>query len=350
MSKRKLFSPLVFALVVTAALALYLFMPKQADNQNRQRPPTPVKLQSVKHQQLPIIVSALGTAKANESVTITAQETDTINKILFDDGDLVDKDQPLVYLTAEEEKARVNELKINLKEAKRQLKRIEELAHENVASVQLLDEQQARVDSLTAQLEVTKSKLRDRSIKAPFSGLLGVRQVSIGALVRPGEVITTLDDLSTIKVDFNIAEEHLPSIANQQPITATTIAYPDRVFSGTISNVSSRVDPVTRAVHVRALVTNPDLALRPGMLLKVTVKKQTLDALIVSESALVPIEDKQYVYRVDNDNVARQVEVKIGVRRPGLVQIVEGLNDGDKVVVEGTLRLQDGSKVNPVEG
>ncbi len=348
MSRKSLFSPLVVALVVVVALLVYLNLPNSANKAARTRPAPPVTLAAVAIKPLPIIVEALGTARANEALTITAQETDTIAQIMFDDGDLVKQGQVLVKLNSTEEEAKFDELKIDLKEQKRQLARIQELAEENAASRQLLDEQQATVDGLKAQLQIAKSQITDRIIFAPFSGLLGIRQVSQGALVRPGDVITTLDDLSTIKLDFTISEEHLPSLARHQNITATSVAYPGEVFSGKISSIASRIDPITRAVQVRALITNPELKLRPGMLLEVTVEKRVLQAMMINESAVVPIGDKQFVYRVNQENKAERLEVTIGERRPGSVQVISGLNEGDKIVVEGAFRLSDGAAVNPV--
>lgn len=348
MSRKSIFSPIVVALVVVVALLVYLNLPNSEEKAARQRPAPPVSLNTVAIKPLPIVVEALGTARANEALTITAQETDTIAEIQFDDGDLVKQGQVLVKLNANEEQAKLDELKINLKEQKRQLARIRELAQENAASRQLLDEQQATVDGLKAQLQIARSQITDRIIFAPFSGLLGIRQVSQGALVRPGDVITTLDDLSTIKLDFTISEEHLPSLAKSQSVSATSVAYPDEVFHGEISSIASRIDPITRAVQVRALIANPTLKLRPGMLLKVTVEKRVLQAMMINESAVVPIGDKQFVYRVDDDNKAQKVEVSIGERRPGSVQITSGLNEGDNIVVEGAFRLSDGAAVRPV--
>jgi membrane fusion protein (multidrug efflux system) len=236
-------------------------------------------------------------------------------------------------------------LQINIREAKRQLVRITNLAKESVASEQLLDEQQARVKALTAQLEVANSQLAEMQITAPFSGVLGVRQVSVGALVTPGDVITTLDDLYKVKVDFGIAENHLSTLALGQTVTAISIAYPDKPFQGVISSINSRVDPVSRSIRVRAIIDNPNLELRPGMLLQITLQKKILTTLVVPEEALLPIEDKQFVYVV-KDNKAIQTEVKVGRRKPGIAQIISGINEGDYVVTEGTLRLRNGSTVN----
>lgn len=345
MGKQFRFSPLVIAALAIVAFVAYLYLPTEQQQGQRRGMETPVVVQTVEQQAFPIVVESLGTARANEAVVITAQETEKVSAIHFDDGDLVKKDQLLVSLNMREEKARVNELQINLAEAQRQLRRIKDLARENAASQQLLDERQALVDALSAQLEVAEASVSDLEIRAPFSGVLGVREISEGALVRPGDTITTLDDLHIVKVDFSIAERHLPSLAMGQQVAATSIAYPGKVFSGKISNVASRVDPVTRAIQVRANIDNPELLIRPGMLMQITVQKQVLNTLVISENALVPIDDEQFVFVVDNENIVRKTKVTIGERRPGLVQVLSGLQAGDRVVVEGTLRIGDGATV-----
>lgn len=344
---KKLFTPITLTLLVIGTFTGYLYFPTTTDATARQRPAPAVVVETADLQTLPLTVSALGTANANESVTITAQETDIIAALEFEDGDQVEAGQVLVALNAIEEQARVKQLIISLKEAKRQLRRIAELAQENAASAQLLDEQKARVDSLKAQLEVTKSQVTDRRITAPFSGILGLREVSLGALVKPGDTITTLDDISKIKVDFSISEEHLPSITSNLMTSATSVAYPDQQFQGRITNIGSRIDPITRSVPVRALFDNPSRLLRPGMLLKVEVEKRLVQRIVVAESALVPIRDKQYVFRVNAQQVAEQVAVEIGERRPGRVAILQGLTSGDRVIVEGTVGLKHGMTVNP---
>ena len=290
------------------------------------------------------MVEALGTGKANESVFITTQTSDIVQKIHFDDGDIVKQGQLLLEFNDAEEKARLAALDVNLQEALRQLKRISNLAKNNVASEQLLDEQQARVNVLNAQMDVAKTQLNELLVRAPFDGVLGVRQISVGALVTPGDVVTTLDDLSIIKVDFDIAESHLASVALGQLIRATSVAYPGKVFEGQITSIASRVNPSTRSVQIRANIKNLDLKLRPGMLLKILLQKQVLNTLVLPEVVLVPVEDKQFVFLVKNSQV-ELVEVKVGLRKPGKVQILSGLQVGDVVVTEGTLKLRSGSQV-----
>ncbi len=316
MSSRLSLSPLLLGVVLLAGVVVYLNMPQEESASNSSVRATPVKTALVSSQAFPITIESLGTAIANESVNITAQVTDTVKAINFEDGDKVIEGELLVQLNNTEERARVEELKANIDEAKRQFTRIADLRQSNATSEQLLDEQQARVKALQAQLDIALAQLNDLQIRAPFSGLLGNREISIGSLVQPGDTITTLDDISLIKVDFSIAENHLASVAKGQTLSAS-----------------------------RATIDNKDNRLRPGMLLTVVVEKRVLNTLVLPEKALVPVQDKQYVYVV-NDNVAQQTEVVIGERRPRLVQIVSGLNEGDEVITEGTLRVRDQSPVN----
>lgn len=345
MSSRISISPLLFGVVLLAGVVVYLNLPADESSKQNGSRATPVRATVASMQTMPITIEALGTATANESVTITAQVTDTVQAVYFDDGEEVEAGKVLVQLNNREEYARIAELKANIDEAKRQYARIEDLRQSSAASEQLLDEQQARVKGLEAQLDIARAQLSDLQISAPFAGVLGVRSVSKGALVRPADVITTLDDISVIKVDFSIAENHLASLAVGQTISATTTAYPNESFSGTISHIDTRLDPISRAIKVRANIDNSDKRLRPGMLMTIVVEKRVLNTLVLPEKTLVPVQNKQFVYVVEND-IAIQKEVAIGERRPGKVQILSGISEGDVVITEGTLRVRDQSPVN----
>lgn len=344
MSKGLKFSPLLIAVILCLGLVAYLYMPKDVSQQAKQANVTLVKVHNTTLEEFEVVVEALGTGKANESVLITTQTSDIVHKIHFDDGDRVKADQVLLTLIDLEEKAQLAALDVDLQEANRQLKRVVNLAKNNVTSEQLLDEQQAKVNALIAEMNVLETQMLALEVRAPFDGLLGLRQVSVGALVRPGDAITTLDDLSTLKVDFNIAEVHLPSVAIGQNIRATSIAYPSETFEGQIVSIGARVDPATRAIQIRANINNQDFKLRPGMLLQINLQKKLLTTLVLPEASLVPEEDKHFVFVV-KDGAVTKTQVKIGLRKPGKVQIISGLNQGEQVVIEGALKLRDGSKV-----
>ncbi len=350
MSKVFKFSPLFVGALVLIGFLVYLNLPQElAEGSGRGPQQTPVVVHAATEQAFPIVVEALGTARANESVNITAQQAQTVTSVKFEDGALVTKGQLLLELNSRAEKARLNELEINIKEAQRQLERIKGLAKQSAASEQLLDEQQARVEALLAQKEVAQANLQEYMVRAPFAGRLGVRQVSVGSLVRPGDTIATLDDLSLMKVDFSIAEKHLSSVQTGQRIFASSVAYPGVEFEGQITNIDSRIDPQTRSIQVRAQIPNENLKLRPGMLMQINLEKRVLDALVVPESALVPEGESQFVFVVNGESKAIKTVVGVGERKPGWVQVTSGLRAGQKVITQGTLRVRDGSSVKVLE-
>lgn len=344
MSKRVSFSPLWVGVLALVGFLVFINWPVEEPSQRQGSRATPVVTQIVSIQTFAVTLQALGTAKANESVMITPQESAVITSLNFSDGQQVEAGTILAQLNSNEQKARLNELNINLAEAERQLKRIQNLALSNSTSTQLLDEQQARVKAFIAQREVAQENLNKTFITAPFSGKLGLRQVSLGAYVKPGDVLTTLDDIATIKVDFAISERHLPSVNEGQTVFAESVAYPGIQFEGTITNVDSRIDPATRSFSIRTEIDNTAEQLRPGMLLTITLQKRVLNTLVIDEKALVPDHEDQFVFRVV-DGKAVKTKVIIGERRPGKVQILDGVVIDDEVVVQGTLRIRDGSEL-----
>lgn len=337
-------TPLFLGAVVLLALLVYVNIDTGTEQRQRPNRQAPVLTESVVQKPFALVIEALGTANANESVVLTSQETQTVTGVLFEDGDLVEKGQLLLQLNDRAEQARLNEININLAEEKRQLDRIKGLAKSNAASQQLLDEQQAIVKSLKAQQEVAKAVLEELVVRAPFSGKLGVRKVSLGSLIRPGDEITTLDDLTTIKLDFSVSEIHLANLKEGQTVIAKSVAFPNIDFVGSILNIDSRVDPQTRSISVRALIDNKDLMLRPGMLLNINLQKQVLDTLVINESALVPEGDEQYVFVVEEDKAIKR-KIEVGERKPGVVQVLNGLQIGEQIIIQGTLKVGNGSSV-----
>ena len=292
-------------------------------------------------------IEALGTLRANESVELTASVTETVTAINFDDGDRVKTGQVLVQMTNDEEQAQLREARVTVDEAKRQYERIKSLRAQQSASESQLDEQQRVWEANRARLAAIESRLADRLLRAPFAGVVGLRNVSIGALVEPGDVITTLDDDSVMKLDFSVPSVYLAALVPDMPVTAITRAWQGQLFEGRVKSINSRVDPVTRTVIVRALLSNPDHALRPGMLMQVELQSQRREAIIIPEECLVAQGQKQFVYVVDRtDKKVERREVRIGTRRPGEVEIIEGLVVGELVITDGTLKVRPGNKVS----
>lgn len=333
------------ALVAMVAFGVYRYLEPEAEMRMNGMA-VPVIVSRVAEVDFVDRIEAIGTARANESVEITAKVTDTVRKVNFEDGMLAEAGQVLVELTRTEEAALLAEAVATRDEARQQYDRIADLVRRGTASRARLDEQTRIRDAASARVAALEARLSDRLIRAPFAGLLGFRRVSPGTLISPGTVITTLDDIKTIKLDFPVPETFMSALSPGLEIKALTPAYEDRAFEGTVTTIESRVDPATRSVTVRAQIPNPDRLLRPGMLMTVEVIRARTRRLAVPEEALVPVEDRQFVYRVTAEDTVERVPVEIGRRRPGVVEITGGLEPGDRVLVEGAMKVRPGVPVS----
>jgi membrane fusion protein (multidrug efflux system) len=291
------------------------------------------------------VIEAIGTANANESLVLTAKVTETVSRINFKDGDTVEAGQILVELTGRAETAQLEEARAAAKEAEQQYRRQSELVSQGTIARSQLDAQVALRDAAVARMNAIRARLSDRVITAPFAGVLGFRRVSEGTLVTPGTEITTLDDISLIKLDFSVPESALSALRVGLPLRATSAAWPERTFEGTVASIGSRVDPVSRAVAVRAEVPNAEGLLKPGMLLGVSLDAAPREAVVVPEISVVSIGSRHFVFAVGEDQLARQVEVEIGSRREGEVEVLRGLEPGQQVVTDGIVKLRDGARV-----
>lgn len=293
-------------------------------------------------------VNALGTGIANNSIQLIAPSSEFLIELNVNEGKKVEKGQVVARLNNVQQKARVAELEAVLMEQSRQLERLKNLASSQATAQSLLDEQSSKVNSTQAQLAIARQQLNDMTIRAPFSGYLGLRQVSQGAYVSAGTEITTLDDLQLLRVEFSIAERHLADIAVGMPISVTNVAYGNIPFEGQVTAIDTRLDPVTRAVTLHASIANESLQLRPGMLLNVRLQLENRAVLRISEKALVPQQNRQYVFIVDEENKVQQKAIEIGQRIPGWVEVVSGLREGDEIIVEGVQKVRTGMTVAKV--
>lgn len=291
---------------------------------------------------------ALGTAKANEAVDITAKATNRVIAFHFREGQQVKKGDVLVEFDGNEARANLAAAEAALKDSQGQFNRSRELFYSKALSESQLEQLEATMMANRAQVDAMRAKVNDTIILAPFSGRVGLRNVSVGSLVTPGQIITTLDDTSVIKLDFTVPETFLGSLAVGQTVEAKGAAYPDEAFRGRIVTVDTRVDSVSRSATVRALIDNYNQRLKPGMFMTVHVTRSAGKALMVPEQALIPEGDRQYVYVV-RDDTARREQVTIGKRRPGQVEVLNGLAAGDMVIVEGGDNLAEGARVQLME-
>jgi membrane fusion protein (multidrug efflux system) len=293
-------------------------------------------------------LEALGTVLANESVEVNSDRAGRITAIHFEDGQDVEKGQLLLELQTDEEEAELLEARAVLTQRRVVFEQAEQLLAEGVRSQGEFDVANAELEAAQARIQRLQATIANHKVRAPFAGTLGFRRVSIGAYVQTATLLTTLDDLSTVKVDFTIPETWLAEVTPGMTVHATSEAFPAGEFAGTVQTVDTRLDPRTRSATVRAALPNPAHHLRPGMLLLLSVERGEAPVLQVPEEAIIPRGDAQFVLRIENGDVASEVQVQIGRRRVGVVEIREGLAAGDRVVVEGIVRVQPGAPVHVV--
>ncbi len=314
-----------------------------------QSSPPPVILSQAAKEEMVDRIEALGTLRANESVTVSAQVTEIITALKFEDGQRVDKGQVLAEMTSAEERALLQEAEATRREAEEQLKRAKPLARRGVSSAAVLSERRRDFETSAARLEAVKSRLSDRRIVAPFAGVVGLRRISVGALVEPGTVITTIDDDSVMKLDFPIPATFLSTMRVGLPIVAEAKAFGDRTFEGEVAGIDSRVDPITRSITIRAVIPNKDGILKAGILMTVEVLKDRRQVVVVPEQAIIARGRTTHVLVVDPKSSAPKAarrEVKTGTRHDGKVEIISGLAAGEYVITDGTLRARPGQPVS----
>jgi membrane fusion protein (multidrug efflux system) len=303
---------------------------------------------TVRTERLASQINALGTARANEAIELTSKTSNIVTGVRFSDGQRVQLGQVLVELDSAQARADLAAAEAASAESASQVKRSRELIDTRVISESQFEQLEATMKANVARVASARSHVDDTVIRAPFSGRVGLRRVSVGSLVNPGTTITTLDDLTVIKVDFAVPENFLAGLREGLKVIATAAAFPGRDFGGTVTSLDSRIDPVTRSVTVRANVPNADLALKPGMFLNVSLARDAYDALMVPEAALMPEQSRQFLFVIEEGRAVRR-EVRIGRRQPGRVEVVAGLKTGEQVIVEGTQKVREGGTVRVLE-
>ncbi len=298
--------------------------------------------------EITVTVEAVGTAQANEAVIITSKVTGIISKIRFKEGQRVKAGTVLVEMDARELRAKLEEMRAERDVAERLHARAAKLLDRGNIARARVDEFSGELAAAEARVRADEARLADYVIRAPFSGRLGLRRVSVGALISPGAEITTLDDTSRIKIDFRVPETALAYVARGQAVSARSAAYPGRVFEGRITTVGSRVDPVTRSVEARAEFANKDEALRPGMFLTSTLTTETrTDAVLIPEESVVSTAEGHFVYTIVDDKVAKR-KVVLGEYVSGEVEALSGLEAGTPVVVGGVQKIRHGTRVKTI--
>jgi membrane fusion protein (multidrug efflux system) len=294
---------------------------------------------------LPQTISAVGSLRSDESVTLRPEVAGRIAAIGFQEGQKVAKGTVLVRLDPAINEAEVQQARANLKLAQSKYDRAVDLAKSNFISGQARDEAENILRVAQAALKLAEAKLAKMEIRAPFSGVIGLRGVSVGDYVKEGADMVNLESIDPLKVDFRVPEVYLSDVAVGQSLTVTLDAFPGRSFEGKVLALNPLVDSAGRSIVIRAQVRNGDIQLRPGMFARVAlITRAARNALVVPEQAIVPQGEDQYVFRIV-EHKAERVKVEVGVRRDGKVEVVKGLQPDDVVVTAGQLKLRDGSRV-----
>jgi membrane fusion protein, multidrug efflux system len=324
---------------MTAPSATPVSSPAKTDNG------TVVEAAVVKTSKLAQGITAVGSLRSDESVVIRPEVAGRIAEILFQEGKPVRKGATLVRFDTSVQKAELQQAEANLNLNKNKLDRAIDLQKKGFISSQAKDEAENNFRVAQASYDLASAKLTKLEIKAPFSGTVGLRSVSVGDYIRDGQDIANLEALDPLKVDFRVPEIFLKQVASGQSLQVNLDAFPNQAFEGKVLAINPLLDANGRSIVIRAVVKNADARLRPGMFARVRLLTSDVqDAMTIPEQALLPQGEEFYVYRVA-DGRASRVKVEIGQRREGVVEILRGVTKDDVIVTAGQLKIRDGAPV-----
>lgn len=327
-------------------LSVYLFLAACGDGEEKRERPMPlVTVSEVSEHLFVERYVAVGTANANEQVSVRAPVTERITRLGFTDGSFVRRGQMLAVLAQGQETASLAGAEATARQAEQQLARVTELHRRGFATNASLDSQTAIAAAARSAAGEANASITDRVVRAPFSGQVSLRRISVGAVVSAGDEIAVVSDIGKIKLDFSIPETMLVNVRVGQTINAKAAAFPDLTASGQIQAIDPVLNPQTRTATLRAVLPNRGGQLKPGMLMSVTIESMARTSVAVPELALVREGDSSYVYIIGKDKKAKRLPVKTGGRDGNLIEITEGLMAGDAIVIEGVVKLTDGAAV-----
>jgi membrane fusion protein (multidrug efflux system) len=293
-------------------------------------------------------IEVLGVAKGRQSVTLTAATSQLVERVRFSDGQTVSRGAVLIELKNTEQNAGLDQAQARLAQAKQEYDRWVTLNQKGFAAQTAVDQYRSAYLSAEADVAAAKARQADRTIRAPFSGVVGLSDVTPGALVNPGSPIVTLDDVSAMRVDFPVPERYLTQLREGQEITARVDAYPGQSFAGRIAKLDTRVDERTRAITARAEFPNPGRKLKPGMMIRVGISHGRRQGLGAPETAVAVQGDSAFIYVLRPQGprmVTEQRPVITGLRQDNVVELTDGAVAGERIVADGLNKVQPGQPV-----
>lgn len=319
-------------------------------------PPQTVTSIVVEEEEWSPVLRAVGSTAAVQGVVVSTDQPGIVTKINFESGQQVKEGDLLVQLDATQEEAQLRSALAQQKLSSLNLQRQQNLLKSRVSSQADFDAAQAQYDQATASVLDAQSRMNKKTIKAPFSGVLGIRMVNLGQYLQSGSEVAPLQSLDPIYVNFFLPQQYLPTLAAGQPVNVRADGMPDKVFKGKINAVDSVVDEATRNVRVQATVPNPDGKLRAGMFVNAELPlPEKIRHVVVPATAVqyAPYGDTIYVIE-DMTNAAtgktyrgvRQAIVKLGESFGDRVAVVDGIKPGEEVVTSGVFKLRQGAEVS----
>lgn len=303
--------------------------------------PVTVEVAAAEERVLRRTVEAVGTTRARRSVDISPLASGRVVSLDIEAGQRVEAGMVLARLDDEIERANLTEAEARLVETRLAVERLRNLRSRNAASDAAVEEAEARQAEAVAAHERAVRRLADRNVRAPFAGVVGLTSYDIGARVDEDSVLTRIDDLVEVEVEFSLPETLFAEISTGQRIAASSAAFPGRDFSGRITAIDNRIDPASRAFRVRAVIPNPGNLLPAGMFMSLSIVLAEESFLVVPEEAIVVQAAEVYVF-VDAEGRAERRRVETGMRRDGVIAVLSGLARGERVVVRGLQRVRDG--------
>lgn len=332
-------------LLLTLSLVALACTP-EAQSRPNGPPPIFAGVAAVERQPIRDLVALVGALTSEESVMIRAEVEGAVGELHFEEGQEVAAGALLVRLRDGAERARLAEAEAQLELAKQEFERARSLAARRTLSQAELDRARAEVAVARARLELRRVELAEKEIRAPFDGVLGMRLVSVGDRVDRDTNIVQIDAIDPLRVLFTLPETALGLGQVDLELEVRVAAWPERTFAGTVYFVAPTVDPRNRRVMVKGMVPNRDRLLRPGMFANINVEIAEREAAIVIPEAAIAYDSRgAFVWRLGDGDIAERVEIKVGIREGSRVEIVEGLDAGDRIVIAGTHKVTAGSVV-----
>ena len=309
-----------------------------------------VKVQKVEKINFIEELNLIGSINANESVKITAVVSEKIKSIKFEEGSFIKKNDILLELENNEEKAILKQVDAELEESTTNYIRAKKLLSEGNASQSMIDKKLMEKKKLEGKFQEIQAKLNDLIIKAPFNGIIGTKNYSNGSFINPGDVITSLYDISKVKVEIYIPEIYVSKIYKKQFFLATLPSINNTSFKGEVYAINPSIDKETRTFKVIGIIQeNNNYSLKPGMMANIELKLRSREIFIVPEGAIIPEDEKSFLYILEENNVLKKRQVVTGKRNDGSIEIVKGINQSDMIVFEGTNKIRNGSEVTVIK-